>query len=368
MVRAQLVITPWKYLSFSPKPLKTNFFHSTSSQQSETSKCGWKVLFFGTDEFALESLKRLHQEYRSKRHVNHLEAVTAYEGDENAVTKYAQDHGIKIHHWPMEACLDFDIGLVVSFGRLIPSRIIKSFPLGMINVHASLLPRWRGAAPIIHALMNGDRTTGVTIMKIAPKKFDVGEIINQKEIQIDDHETQIQLHKRLASMGGDLLMETLGKLPDIINSGIAQSPENVTYAPKIQKNISIVKWKEMTARDVYNLQRALTGIFPLKTTFQGKSVKIFGVKLVKKIPRDCYERESNPGKIYYDKNEGSLLVQCKNDSWVTVDEIALAGKPKMSATDFNNGFFKNRWDRVLFFGVEQQPNNENKINKRVLKL
>ncbi|XP_015116239.1 methionyl-tRNA formyltransferase, mitochondrial [Diachasma alloeum] len=363
MVRSQFLKNSWNIASFSSNLFKNqqwprHFCCLTSGilqEQSESSNnVRWKVLFFGTDEFGLESLKRLDREYRSNRLLARLEAVIAYKGEENAVIKYAKDHGIKVHHWPIQNHLDdFDIGLVASFGHLIPSRVIKSFPLGMINVHASLLPRWRGAAPIVYALINGDSVTGVTIMKIAPKKFDVGEILEQRELKIHDHETQPELHKRLANTGGDLLIETLEKLPDVINSGRPQSNEKVTYAPKIQKSISIVKWAELTAREVYNLQRALTGIFPLKTTFQGKSLKIFGVKLPCKLPRDVYDLKSNPGMVVYDKQDRLLMVQCKNDSWVTIEEILMPGKRKMSAVDFNNGFIKNRWDKVIYFGAEQ---------------
>ncbi|XP_063988466.1 methionyl-tRNA formyltransferase, mitochondrial [Diachasmimorpha longicaudata] len=371
MICLRFLKNPWKIYSLPSKFLKNHqwprHFGSlppgTSEELSESSEnVRWRALFFGTDEFALESLKRLHREYRSKRLLTRLEAVTAYEGRENPVIKYAQDHGIKVHKWPIENSIgDFDIGLVVSFGHLIPSKIIKLFPLGMINVHASLLPRWRGAAPIIYALMNGDSVTGVTIMKIAPKKFDIGEILEQREVKIHDHETQTELHKRLATAGGDLLIETFEKLPHVVASGRAQSSENVSYAPKIGKNISIVKWEEMTARQVYNLQRALTGIFPLKTSFQGKTLKIFGVKISSNTPRDVSDRKSNPGTIFYDRQSRLLMVQCKNDSWVTVAEISMPGKRKMSAKDFNNGFMNNKRNNEVFFGVEQDLDVDNSV-------
>lgn len=99
----------------------------------------------------------------------------------------------------------------------------------MINVHASLLPRWRGAAPIIHALASGDEVTGVTIMRIQPYKFDLGEIIKQKSIEIADNTTQDQLTKELANIGASLLVDTIQELPTCIKNATPQPENGVTY-------------------------------------------------------------------------------------------------------------------------------------------
>lgn len=100
-----------------------------------------------------------------------LEVVTIQNKQKNIVERYAMENGITTNPWPITYNItNYHIGIVVSFGHLIPEDIIKSFPLGIINVHASLLPKWRGAAPITYSIMNGETYTGVTIMKIAPKK------------------------------------------------------------------------------------------------------------------------------------------------------------------------------------------------------
>lgn len=99
----------------------------------------------------------------------------------------------------------------------------------MINVHASLLPRWRGAAPIIYAIMNGDKTTGVSIMQIRPKHFDIGEILAQKTIEIGPTQMMNELHKQLSVVGGELLLTCLRNLPNSLNNAMPQNSEGVTY-------------------------------------------------------------------------------------------------------------------------------------------
>jgi len=131
-----------------------------------------KVLFFGTDHFSLPSLQRLHQ---NKVDVG---VVTSFKSPANCVRSYAELQKLPLYRWPItaEQCASYELGVVVSFGHMIPSHIINVFPNGIINVHASLLPRWRGAAPIIYAIMKGDTKTGVSIMKIQPHHFDVGDV------------------------------------------------------------------------------------------------------------------------------------------------------------------------------------------------
>jgi len=107
-----------------------------------------------------------------------LGVVTSFKSPANCVRTYAEKEKLPLQKWPIDpsVCPQFDLGVVVSFGHLIPASIINGFPYGMINVHASLLPKWRGAAPIIYAIMKGDASTGVSIMKIEPHRFDIGDV------------------------------------------------------------------------------------------------------------------------------------------------------------------------------------------------
>lgn len=340
--------TRWEGKCFANQEKNCSIFIKRTLHKS-TLKEPWSVLFFGSDEFALESLKSLYTQYKLQKLLCRLEVVTAYKGKENCMTKYAKENGIIVHQWPLELQkMEFDIGVVVSFGHLIPSLIIDSFPLGMINVHASLLPRWRGSAPIIYALMNGDTKTGISIMRIMPKKFDIGDVIAQEETNVDINETQPELYKRLSIMGSELLIKTMEKLPKVLSSGVRQSEVGVTYAPKIKSEISFIKWKEMKAKDVYNLSRALTGLYPLKSNFNGQVVKFFDIQMISGS-LDKSQLEKEPGSASYHKETDSLIVRCKGCTWVSIKTIGVPGRPKMSALNFTNGFLGGKRQKFCLF-------------------
>ncbi|XP_065156229.1 methionyl-tRNA formyltransferase, mitochondrial isoform X2 [Atheta coriaria] len=234
----------------------------------------WDVLFFGTDNFSLESLKTLHKSSLEKTSqvIRKLEVVTT--SNNSYVKKYAEHHQIPIHNWPLhspeETCKQFLVGVVVSFGNLIPKHIIEAFPLGMINVHASLLPRWRGAAPIIHALAAGDTKTGITIMKIRPHKFDIGEIIHQEEISIDEQIKMPELHDSLAKIGAKNLLDVLKHSPSILETARIQDSHIATLAPRINSKMADIDFTQQKAKDLYNLSRALTGVYPLVTSYKAQ--------------------------------------------------------------------------------------------------
>ncbi|CAL7940104.1 unnamed protein product [Xylocopa violacea] len=304
--------------TFNPKIYHKNSYTVLQNKQ-------WKVLFFGTDEFSVESLKILCNKYESKV-LQRLEVVTTQQVQKNAVTKYAEENKIIINKWPIEVnkC-EFDIGIVVSFGHLIPHKIIEAFPLGMINVHGSLLPRWRGAAPIIYTLMNGDSQAGVTLMKIKPKKFDIGEIILQKQINIDENETLPELTTKLAKLGANLLEKIFENLPSFLQSAKPQDDTNATYAPKVTPQISLIKWNEMCAKNVHDLHRALLGLLPLTSSYENKKIKLRDVKKIESgsIPK-MFEGEL-PGTAIYHKKSKTLIIKCKDESFVSVKKITVQG-------------------------------------------
>ncbi|XP_053997288.1 methionyl-tRNA formyltransferase, mitochondrial isoform X1 [Hylaeus anthracinus] len=306
------------------------------------------VLFFGTDEFSVESLKVLYNKYESKV-LRRLEVVTVNKGKENVVMSYAKKNKIIVNNWPPKLnASEFHIGIVVSFGHMIPSSIINSFPLGMLNVHASLLPRWRGAAPIVYSIMNGEVQTGITIMKIMPKKFDVGEIVLQEKINIGEHETLPELYARLAKLGATLLVNVLENLPQILQSARPQDEENVTYAPKITSKIAVIKWNEMSARNIYDLHRALLGVYPITATFQNAKIKLHDVKEIKESIPSTLEGEM-PGVVIYDKKSDALIIKCKGGNCISVKKVVMKGRSPMSARDFYNGFMASRNKRKEFF-------------------
>lgn len=342
--------TCWKKNSFVDHKQNFSIFINKRNLQNTVLKQPWSVLFFGSDEFALESLKNLYSQYKLQKLLCRLEVVTAYKGKENCLTKFAIENGITIHSWPLEIKnMEFHIGVVVSFGHLIPSLIIDSFPLGMINVHGSLLPRWRGSSPIIHAIKNGDTKTGISITRIMPKKFDIGNILAQEEITIDLHETQPELYKRLAIMGSELLIKTMKKLPEVLFSGIRQNEIGVTYAPKIKPEISFIKWNEMNAKNVYDLNRALTGLFPLKTNFNNQVIKVFDIQVFSDSIYVTRSENTEPGTTFYHKRTDSLVVRCKDNTWVSIKVIGIPGRPKLSALNFTNGFMGGKRQKFCLF-------------------
>ncbi|KAL0276444.1 UNVERIFIED_CONTAM: hypothetical protein PYX00_004018 [Menopon gallinae] len=212
----------------------------------------WKILFFGSDQFALTSLKALFK-CLEKMTIQKLDVVVL--SDKNDVYKYAKSKSLKIHFWPPTLTDCYDLGVVVSFGKLIPKNIIDYFPLGIINVHASLLPQYRGAMPIFYSIKNGDSVTGVTIMKIKPFKFDIGDIVLQESCSIGSDEFLPSLRNKLANLGAKCLIQTIENLPNSLEKCVPQSSNGASSAPKVDKTISQIHWDKMTAAEVYNLYR-----------------------------------------------------------------------------------------------------------------
>ena len=208
----------------------------------------WRVLFFGTDEFALETLKVLHNEMRAGGGggggcVSDLEVVCARMRTlVPAVARYTAAQHLPLHPWPPENLQPgrFDVGVVASFGHLIPGRVIDAFPHGMLNVHGSLLPRLRGAAPIIHAIREGMTETGLTVMKIKAGRFDVGNILASETVTIGDEEKRPELTQRMAETGAALLLTVLRDLERYEAESRPQPLEGVSYAPAVDKSLAFI--------------------------------------------------------------------------------------------------------------------------------
>ncbi|KAF5286329.1 hypothetical protein FQA39_LY04227 [Lamprigera yunnana] len=233
--------------------LQKRFYSRQLYEDGTNLKPPWRVMFYGTDDFSLACLNALCMKYKNKRLISNLEVVTLKRTKFNSVHKYALKENLVLHNWPINPldCNRFHIGVVVSFGHLIPEDVIKNFSLGMINVHASLLPRWRGAAPAIYALANDDEETGISVMKIKPNKYDIGEIISQTRVKILPQIKLPQLLDTLAELGANELIKVLEDLPFYLKQAKPQPQEGVTYGephpfesvkrspPPIKKCVSI---------------------------------------------------------------------------------------------------------------------------------
>lgn len=232
---------------------------------------------------------------------------------------------------------------------------------GIINVHASLLPRWRGASPIIYAILNEDAVTGVSIMKIHPNKFDIGEILAQKEVQIPKNVLMPHLHETLANEGAQLLLDCIENAPESFQKATQQSDSGVTYgrilaidtlypfiyakfpcdisAPKVPESMAQINWHVMTARYVCNLYRALYSFKWLTTFWHKRRVKIKELDLFRDTT-DQPKSDKIAGCIEYDKSNKCLRVYCSDGHFIQIKQLVLEGRPAMTAADFNNGFLK----------------------------
>ncbi|GAB6019266.1 hypothetical protein CHUAL_000866 [Chamberlinius hualienensis] len=326
-----------------------------------TSRTSWKVLFYGTDDFSVESLKALHRNWLcdQPRIIEHLEVVTvALKNVPLEVRKFAKENNLSLYDWPYcPKKNEFDLGIVVSFGYLIPKEIIQSFPYGVLNVHASLLPRWRGAAPIFHSLLNGDRETGVTIMQIEPHKFDTGKILAQKRYAITDDADALLLRRDLAKLGASSLIESLGSLNELILNGKVQDESLATKAPKPKPEMGVIQWPVHTCQYITRLYKAFFDT-PLQTVWRGQSVKLSGMlqaSEVVKINLTKLEEEIKlkagmvrPGKVVYHKKRKIILVVCK-DGWVGFQYVLHKGKRPMSASEFYNGYISKVEENQSYF-------------------
>uniref|UniRef100_A0A1B0D9Q0 Methionyl-tRNA formyltransferase, mitochondrial n=1 Tax=Phlebotomus papatasi TaxID=29031 RepID=A0A1B0D9Q0_PHLPP len=279
--------------------------------------------------------------------VEKLCVVTHTKVQANPVKKYAERENLKIFSWPVnenEIRRQFNVGIVVSFGHLLSSSLIENFPLGMINVHGSLLPRYRGAAPIIHAIMKGDTETGVSIMRIKPRHFDIGEILAQRRIPIEPDSLMPQIHDDLAQIGGSLLLECLENLEDSLANAKPQSSEGVSYAPKVNKKPEAVRWEHCKANEIFNIYRAYYSFKHLVTTWQEFSLKLLAISVreLSSSSQLTALREKPPGSFIFHKLERCLIVKCSQDTYLNILSVGIEGKRAMSALDFYNGFIRKR--------------------------
>ena len=302
----------------------------------------WRVLFLGTDHFARETLRALHaaRDGKEEKLIEKLEVVTVPSLSPKGlpVKQYAIQSQLPVYEWPDVGSGEYDVGVVASFGRLLSEALILKFPYGILNVHPSCLPRWRGPAPIIHTVLHGDTVTGVTIMQIRPKRFDIGPILQQETIPVPPKSTSKELEAVLSKLGANMLISVLKNLPESLNNGRPQPAEGVTYAPKVSAGTSCVKWEEQTSEQVLRLHLAIGDIVPLQTLWMENTVKLLDlVEVNNSILADpkLTGQTVTPGFVVYHRPSQMLLVRCK-DGWIGVRSVML--KKTLTATDFYNGY------------------------------
>jgi methionyl-tRNA formyltransferase len=212
--------------------------------------------------------------------------------------------------------------VVVGYGQIIPQNVIDLAPLGIINVHASLLPRYRGAGPIQWSIVNGETHTGVTTMRI-DAGLDTGDMLLNAETEIGPDENAIELGQRLSVMGADLLVETLSRLREIVPQ--KQDASQATYARLLKKEDGAIDWSR-PASAIHNQVRGLQPWPGGYTTFRGQALHIWKSK-------ESGGGGRGPGKILSTR---PLLVGC-GEGCLELIEVQLEGRKRMSAADFANG-------------------------------
>ena len=302
-----------------------------------------RIVFMGTASFSLAVLQMLlENQYhvvgvvtQPDRYVGRKKVLTMPDVKVEAL-KYdipvIQPVRIKEDY---QAILDLQPDLIITaaYGQIIPQALLDAPRLGCVNVHASLLPLYRGGAPVHQAIIDGQDKTGVTIMYMV-KKMDAGDIISQKETPILQDDTVGILYDRLSDLGAKLLKETL---PDILkgtNQRIPQDESLVTYAPTLSREDERIDWN-LSVKQVYNKVRGTNPWPGSYTTYQGKTVKIWAGQV-----HQC----ENAIKHHAHQDNGTIVKICKeaigvkvNDGVYLITELQIEGKKRMSVKDYLNG-------------------------------
>lgn len=240
-----------------------------------------------------------------------------------------------------------DILTVVSYGEYIPSRIYSAPPYKAINVHPSLLPRWRGAAPIRYALLAGDKVTGVTVQYLH-KKMDAGDIILQKQVPIEPDDDHGSLCERLYPLGAEMLVSALNSLEIGAVTPVLQDENNVTQAPKIQKSDLWINWSR-PSQEIRNRIRALSPAPGAKAFFRGENCKILKAVLEEEAVGESVE----PGTIIDVRKKGPVVAGSECSLILTM--LQPAGKKPQDGSSFVNGYHPETGEK--FSGMPEEADN-----------
>lgn len=316
-----------------------------SSQQQSTLSGGkdLHIVFMGTPEFAVASLDAL---LKAGYHV--VAVVTAPDRPagrgmkltESAVKKYATEKGLKILQ-PVKLkdpvfldelkSLKADIQVVVAF-RMLPEVVWNMPPMGTINVHGSLLPQYRGAAPINWAIINGEKETGLTTFKLQ-HEIDTGNILLQQKIAIGEEETAGELHDRMKDAGAKLLVNTLEKMErggigETVQSEITQDRDQLKHAPKIFTDTCRIDW-DKPVDEIYNLIRGLSPYPGAFAMLGNKTLKVFRAHKISTPPL------ISPGN--YESDGRNVLRFAARDGYIELLELQAEGKKRMPVDAFLRG-------------------------------
>ena len=296
-----------------------------------------KILYFGSDAFGIPSLEELKKKYHligvvtapdrpAGRGMKFSSTPVKIWAEENKVPVYQPEDISDKRFIETLKTLSPEFIVLISYGKILPETIINIPSCCSVNVHPSLLPEYRGAAPMEWALINGEKETGITVITIKDR-VDTGDIIKQKKIQIEDTDDIFSLKKRLSEIAPSLLIEGL----EDIKKGIRPHPQegSPTYARKLKKEDGLIHW-EKSATEINNLIRGVKEWPGAYTYLDGKYIKIYGA-----IPVPG-EKNKTPGEIL-DVDKTSIYVAC-GEGILKVSDVQMEGKKRMTVGEFLRGY------------------------------
>lgn len=295
------------------------------------------IVFMGTPSFAVPILQGLIDSYKVRAVVTQPDKPVGREGlvSKSPIKKLAEENTILVlqpsnlkEEWQMVTDLKPTLIVTCAYGQIVPRELLVYPIYGCINVHASLLPKLRGGAPIQRAIMNGNKETGITIMHMSPG-LDKGDIISQRSISIEDNDTSSSLHDKLSILGKELLLDTLPSIIEQTSTRIEQNDEESTFAYNISKEDEKIDFTK-TKKQIYNQIRALNSWPGAYTFFNSKRMKIWECRIT-----DNNYSNLMDGQITNVYSDG-IGVKVSNGE-IVLTLIQPEGKPIMKSSDYLNG-------------------------------
>jgi methionyl-tRNA formyltransferase len=310
-----------------------------------------RIVFMGTPQAAVPTLRRCLADGHEVVAVWTQPDRPSGRGNKvsfSPVKEFALSHGLTVHQpqrikndeaRQLFASHDADVAVVVAYGRILPEEFLRTPARGCINVHFSLLPRYRGAAPANWAIVNGDTYTGVTTMFMEPS-LDTGPILLQHSTPIGETETAPELMQRLAEIGAELLSETLVRLDDLMPQ--PQDDSQATFAPILKKEDGLIDWRMPAAA----IERRIRGLQPWPnayTTYNSRGLTIWEAE-----PLLCVAPEVEPGEVTI-AHRDELVIQCGAKTALRLLDLQPEARKRLTPRDFINGLHVKVGDR---FGKE----------------
>ena len=302
-----------------------------------------RIVFAGTPKFAVKSLSVLNQSEhevvavycqpdRPKGRGKVLTAcpVKIFAEENNLLVIQPEDFKDKQSQSQL-ALLNPDIMVVAAYGQILPKALLEIPKLGCLNIHASLLPRWRGAAPIERAILEGDRETGISIMQMN-EGLDTGDILLDKKCMISNRETAQTLHDTLSNIGANAILETLNIFPTL--KARPQQNNNATYAEKVTKDEAQIDWHQGAEQ----ISRVIRAFNPRTIAYTNAMAKQFKNRVLRIIEAEIVNRQTtnSPGEVIkYDKD---VCYVATSSGVISLKKVQLAGKKEVSIKDFNNAY------------------------------